>query len=116
MPVLPLIGVGQAHSAWTDVGASDWLFRQLRFGIQLPWRRMPPRSALITSYNLIPADQEFACGEVRRWMMACFCRDASDANISAIHRIGRFSPVFDNTTAAKQRLAIELHGGERMHG
>jgi hypothetical protein len=64
-----------------DIGASDWLVRQLRFGLQLPRRRVPPRSARITSYNLSPADQEFACGEVRRWMMASFCRRASDADI-----------------------------------
>jgi hypothetical protein len=107
MPVPTFIAVGQVHSALTDIEASDWLVRQLRFGLQFPWRRMPPRSARITSYNLSPADQEFACGEVRRWMMAGFCRRASDADISAIHRSGHVSPAFVATKASKQRLVIE---------
>jgi hypothetical protein len=29
MPVPPFIAVGQSHSAWNDIGASDWLVRQL---------------------------------------------------------------------------------------
>ena len=107
MPVPPFIAVGQAHSAWTDIGASDWLVRQLRFGLQLPWRRMPPRSARLTSYNISPADQAFACGEVRRWVMAGFCRRASDADILAIRRSGRVSPAFVTTTASKPRLVID---------
>jgi hypothetical protein len=70
--------VGHAHSAWQEIGASNWLVRQLRFGLQLPWRRKPPRSARIPSYNLSPADLAFARGEMRRWMTAGFYRRASD--------------------------------------
>jgi hypothetical protein len=46
-------------------------------------------------------------GEVRRWMMAGFCRRASDSDIPAIHRSGRVSPAFITTTAAKQILFID---------
>jgi Reverse transcriptase (RNA-dependent DNA polymerase) len=107
MQAPPFVSVGQAHSAWAEIGASDWLIRQLRFGLQLPWRRMPPRSARIPSYNLSLADQGFACGEVKRWMTAGFCRRASAADLLAIRRSGRVSPAFVTTTAAKPRLVID---------
>jgi hypothetical protein len=103
----PIVAVGLAHSAWAEIGASDWLICQLRFGLQLPWRRMPTRSAQIPSYNLSPADQGFACGEVKRWMTAGFCRRASDADLIAIRQRGRVSSAFVTTTAAKPRLVID---------
>jgi hypothetical protein len=103
----PFVAVGQAHRAWAEIGSSAWLVRQLRFGIQLPWRRKPPRSVRFPSYNLGPADLEFACGEVQRWMTAGFCRRASAADLVEIERSGRVSPAFVTTTASKPRLVID---------
>jgi hypothetical protein len=103
----PFIAVGLAHRAWAEIGASDWLVRQLRFGLQLPWRRKPPRSARVCSYNLSPNDLGFACDEVRRWMMAGFCRRASASDLLEISRRGRVSPAFVTTTASKPRLVID---------
>jgi hypothetical protein len=107
MEAAPFVKVGRAHSAWAEIGASDWLVRQLRFGLQLPWRRKPPVSARIRSYNLSPADLGFACDEVRRWMTAGFCRRASAVDLKQIRRIGRVSPAFVTTTASKPRLVID---------
>jgi Reverse transcriptase (RNA-dependent DNA polymerase) len=103
----PFVAVGQAHRAWTEIGASDWLVRQLRFGLQLPWRRKPPRSVLVRSYNLRPADLGFARGEVRRWLTAGYCRLATAADLKEIRRAGRVSPAFVTTTASKPRLVID---------
>jgi hypothetical protein len=103
----PFVAVGRAHRAWSEIGASEWLVRQLRFGLQLPWRRKPPRSARVPSYNLSPADLEFACSEVQRWMTAGFCRRASEEDLRSIWRSGRVSPAFVTTTARKTRLVVD---------
>jgi hypothetical protein len=103
----PFVAVGQAHRAWAAIGASEWLVRQLRFGLQLPRRRKPPRSAQIRSYNLSPADLGFACEEVRRWMTVGFCRRACAADLEEIRRRGRVSPAFVTTAASKSRLVID---------
>jgi hypothetical protein len=66
----PFFAVGLAHHSWTEIGASDWLVRQLRFGFQLLWNRKPPNLGRIPSYNISPADLGFACGEVLPWMKA----------------------------------------------
>jgi hypothetical protein len=100
------MAVGPAHYAWAEIGASDWLVRQLRFGLQLPWRRKPPRSARICSYNLSPNDLGFACDEVRRWMLSGFCRRASASDLLEISRRGRFSPAFVTKTALKPPIVI----------
>ena len=103
----PYVAVGQAHSPWTEIGASAWLIRQLRFGLQLPWRRKTPSSARIPSYNLSPADLAFAGVEMRRWMKAGFCRRASAMDLRTIQRSGRISPAFVTTTASNPRIVID---------
>jgi ribonuclease HI len=107
MAAPPFVTVGQAHKAWAEIGASDWLVRQLRFGLQLPWRRKPPRSTRIRSYNLSPADLGFACAEVRRWMTAGFCRVANAADLIELRQRGHVSPAFVTSTAQKLRLVID---------
>ena len=103
----PFVAVGLAHHSWTEIGASDWLVRQLRFGLQLPWKRKPPKSGQIPSYNLSPADLGFACGEVLRWMTAGYCRRASPIDLLDIRQRGRVSPAFVTTAARKSRLVID---------
>jgi hypothetical protein len=61
----PFAEVGRAHEAWADIGASPWLVRKLRFGLQLPWNRKP-RNTRAREYNLSPEDLAFARGEVLR--------------------------------------------------
>jgi hypothetical protein len=55
----PFVAVGRSHQAWTDIGASPWLVRQLRFGLQLPWTRRP-QTIRAREYCLSPEDLEFA--------------------------------------------------------
>lgn len=45
--------VGAAHQEWLRIGATLWLARQLRFGLQLPWKH-PPRYQRTPSYKLEP--------------------------------------------------------------
>jgi hypothetical protein len=103
----PFVAVGLAHHSWTEIGASDWLVCQLRFGLQLPWKRKPPKSGRIPSYNLSPGDLGFACGEVLRWMNAGYCHRASPRDSLEIRQRGRVSPAFVTTAARKSRLVID---------
>jgi hypothetical protein len=50
---------------------------------------------------------EFACEDLRRWMMAGFCRRAGAADLEEIRRRGRVSPTFVTTAASKSRLVID---------
>lgn len=102
----PFVAVGRAHQAWTDIGASPWLVRQLRFGLQLPWNRKP-RSTRAREYKLIPADLDFSRREVRRWIEAGYCRRASEADLRALCRTGSVSPAFVTVSAMKSRLVID---------
>jgi hypothetical protein len=103
----PFVAVGREHRAWAEIGASDWFVRQLRFGLQLPWRRKPPWSARIRSHNLSPADRGFAFDEVRRWMAAGFCRQVSAADLVEIRLRGRVFPAFVTSTASKLHLVLD---------
>jgi hypothetical protein len=103
----PFVAVGLAHRSWTEIGASDWVVRQLRFGIQLLWNRKPPRSGRIQSYNINPTDLVFACGEVLWWTKAGYCHRATTAELSEIRQRGRVSPAFVTTAARKSRLVID---------
>jgi hypothetical protein len=102
----PFAAVGRAHQAWADIGASPWLVRQLRFGLQLPWNRKP-RNTRAREYNLSPEDLAFARGEVLRWIAAGYCREASDADLRAMRHAGSVSPAFVTTSASKYRLVID---------
>jgi hypothetical protein len=103
----PFEAVGRAHGAWAEIGSIAWLVRQLRFGPQLPWRRKPPRSARVPSYDLSPGDLEFACGEVQRWMTAGFWRGATTKYLQAIRLSGRVSPGFITTISRKLRIVVD---------
>jgi hypothetical protein len=61
MPALPFVRVEHACREWVGIGARDWLVRQLRFGLQLPWTRRPPSSSRIPQYYLMKEDGRFAC-------------------------------------------------------
>jgi hypothetical protein len=102
----PFVAVGRSHQAWTDIGASPWLVRQLRFGLQLPWNRKP-RNIRAREYNLSPEDLAFARCEARRWVKAGYCREASDEDLRALRRAGSVSPAFVTVTAMKYRLVID---------
>jgi hypothetical protein len=98
--------VGRAHRAWAEIGASPWLVRQLRFGLQLPWNRKP-RNTRAREYNLSPTDLDFSQREVRRWIEAGYCREASGADLRALRRAGSVSPAFVTVSAKKSRLVID---------
>jgi ribonuclease HI len=102
----PFAAVGRAHQAWTDIGASPWLVRQLRFGLQLPWNRKP-RTTRAREYNLSLEDLLFARCEVGRWVSAGYCREANGADMRALRRVGSISPAFVTTSAMKSRLVID---------
>jgi hypothetical protein len=101
----PFAAVGRAPGLG-DIGASPWLVRQLRFGLQLPWNRMP-RNTRARGYSLSPEDLAFARDEVRRWIAADYCREASVADLRAMRHAGSVSPAFVTTSASKYRLVID---------
>jgi hypothetical protein len=43
----PFMAVGLEHQEWAEIGSSDSLVRQLRFGLKLPWRQKPSPSARV---------------------------------------------------------------------
>jgi hypothetical protein len=102
----PFVAVGRAHQAWTDIGSSTWLVRQLRFGLQLPWNRKQSNMRA-WEYNLSPTDLEFTRREVHRWIEAGYCREARGAYLRALRRAGSISPAFVTVSARKSRLVID---------
>jgi hypothetical protein len=102
----PFAAVGRTHQAWTGIGASPWLVRQLQFGLQLPWNRKP-RITRARDYNLSLEDLLFARCEVGRWVSAGYCREANGADMRALRRAGSISPAFVTTSAMKLRLVID---------
>jgi Reverse transcriptase (RNA-dependent DNA polymerase) len=102
----PFVAVGRSHQAWTDIGASHWLVRQLRFGLQLPWTRRP-QNIRAREYCLSPEDLAFARSEVQRWMTAGYCREASLTDLHAMRSAGSVSPAFVTYTAKNPRLVID---------
>jgi hypothetical protein len=104
--VAPFVTVGSAHQAWTDIGASSWLVRQLRFGLQLPWIRKP-RNSRAREYNLSLEDLAFSQREAQRWVDSGYCREASGADLHLLRRSGSVSPAFVTVSANKFRLVID---------
>jgi hypothetical protein len=81
------------------------MVRQLRYGLQLPWNRKPS-DVRARKYNLSPTDLEFSRREVRPWIEAVYCREASGADLRALRRAGSISPAFVTVSAMKSRLVI----------
>jgi hypothetical protein len=94
------------QQAWTDIGSSPWLERQLRYGLRLPWNRNP-RNIRARQYNLSPTDLEFSRREVRRWIEAGYCREPRGADLRALRRAGSISPAFVTVSAMNFRLMID---------
>jgi hypothetical protein len=104
--IQPFAAVGRSHQAWTDIGASPWLVRQLRFGLQLPWNRNP-WNIRAREYNLSPEDLVFARCKARRWVKVGYFREASDKDLRSLRRVGSVSPAFVTVTTMNYRLVIE---------
>lgn len=101
----PSVRVGQAWTAWQKIGASDWLVRQLRFGLQLPWTRgVPYRTP--RPYRMKKEEQEFAREEISRWLSLGFVRRATPEEGQQLRRKGQVFPAFVNDTVGKQRLVV----------
>lgn len=67
MSVPPEVRVGRSHAAWMEIGASSWLVRKLRFGLQLPW--VPPvQYRRPRQYPMSPEAGKFTTAEVARCM------------------------------------------------
>ncbi len=81
------------------------LIRQLRFGLQLPWLRPPPRRAACP-YPLGDAEAAFADQEIRRWLRLGFARPATGADMTTLRRRG-CSPAFVTNIDTKPRLVID---------
>jgi hypothetical protein len=104
--IAPFVTVGRAHQAWTEIGASPWLVRQLRFGLQLPWIRKP-RNPWAREYHLSPEDLAFSRREAQRWVDSGYCRQASGADLHLLRRCMSVSPAFVTVNAKKFRLVID---------
>lgn len=106
MKTPPLVAFGRAYNQWVDVGASTWIFHQLRFCIKLSWRSTLGRKRRITKYPLAVEDLTFAENELGRWLGAGFIRRASGAEVKEIMRQGCVSPGFVSTSAGRQRIVV----------
>lgn len=107
MPVAaPAVRVGQCHSAWTRLGASPWLVRQLRFGLQLPWLRQVPYMSP-KEYPMSSTAAAFASQEVARWLALGFVRRPTAAERALLLKTGQIYPSFVADTAGKNRLVID---------
>lgn len=57
----PFVGIGRCHEQWHKIRATEWAIRQLRFGLQLPWKAQPQHQ-FVSQYELTNADLRFATG------------------------------------------------------
>lgn len=78
LAVLPSVLVERSHAAWRALGASLWLVRQLRFGLQLPWTQEEPYWRQRT-YLLSRKDSLSAQTEVEWWLIKRFVRSATES-------------------------------------
>jgi Reverse transcriptase (RNA-dependent DNA polymerase) len=108
----PCRQVGRSFATWRKLGASPWLVRQLRFGLQLPWTSEVPYQRP-RSYPLTPVDQKFARKEVTRWVNRGFARRATPAESQALRRRGALFPAFVTVSAGKQRLVVDYKRANR---
>lgn len=106
MTTPPFVKVGNAHEEWAKIGANEWIIRQIRFGLQLPWTS-EPGFQFVSEYDLGPRDLEFARKEVARWLRMGYVRRATDSQKNFLLRRGRVSPAFVSTTARKPRLVVD---------
>lgn len=102
----PYALVGESYEEWEKIGASPWLVRQLRFGLQLPWKS-EPRFQGTPRYSLEPNHSQFAEEEIRRWLRVGFARLATDKEQEHLLRQGKVSPAFVTNTSSKLRLVID---------
>lgn len=97
--------VGARYRAWEEIGATPWLVRQIRFGIQLPWTG-PCRFQHRSSYDLSPAHQKFAREEVQRWLSLGYVRKANPSQGRRLAQRGMVAPAFVSE-GRKPRLVID---------
>lgn len=102
----PSVRVGKAHAAWTALGASPWLVRQLRFGLQLPWTGAVPYRRP-RAYPMGREGADFVQVEVERWLRKGFVRQATTAEARELTRAGQVFPSFVTQSAGKSRLVVD---------
>lgn len=102
----PFARMGASHKEWERIGASPWILRQLRFGLQLPWTREPMYRP-IRSYKLQSTEAMFAREEFKRWTTEGYARPATKVETQALRRQGRVSPAFVTKSAGKLRLVVD---------
>lgn len=107
MEAPPYVSVGRAYKEWEEIGASPWLVRQLRYGIQLPWRSLPGRERRVREYPLSPGDRSFSKMEIDRWLASRFIRRANGQEVKTILRHGCVSPAFVTSSAGKRRIVVD---------
>lgn len=100
----PFVTVVGRYMEWVKIGASPWIVRQLRFGIQIPWIRKPKHTIRVPDYNLAPADAFFAKKEVERWLVHGLCRRAVGKEMQFIRTM---SPAFVTVSTGKLPLVID---------
>ena len=86
--------------------ATPWLVRQLRYGLQLPWKS-PPRFQRTDGYKLEPKHGRFATEEAQRWLELGYARRATAQERKRVLRLGGVSPGFVTSSAGKPRLVID---------
>lgn len=104
--MIPSTRVRRAWKTWERIGASNWLIRQLRFGIQIPWTRQVPYRQP-RAYPLKELDRVFALQKIERCMSFGFARRATRHEDVQLRKRGCIFPTFAAETAGKKRLVVD---------
>ena len=102
----PYVRLGQAADQWDNIGASSWLIRQIKYGIQLPWTR-EPSSQHTRRIRMTGEDRAFEEEEILRWVALRYARRATRKEARRLRRSGQLSGAFVTSTGGKRRLVID---------
>lgn len=102
-PVRPYVAARRAVKRWRALGASRWVITTILRGVQIPWTQVPPRYRS-KGYRLAPANEEWAEGELERWLRAGYLRELNAEEAAAAHCV---MGGFVTHSAGKPRLVID---------
>lgn len=83
-PVRLYVAARRVFKRWWALGASLRALKTILRGVQISWTQVPPcyRSK---GYRLAPADEDWAKGELERWLPAGYLRELSAEEAATAH-------------------------------
>lgn len=88
---------------WSQIGASPWALRVLRFGYRIPWRRPPPPLRR-KAYPQPPSDLAFGHQTADKWVSRSFVAESPPEEAAVTQDV---SPTFV-IYHPKDRLVVDL--------